>query len=534
MRRREREEEQTPTPPFPPRTTTNHQFHQQEHPPPFNNQQFYLQQSQVREVYSQLEPQNSVPISPPHQPIKKRSYIPSSSPSVAVGTQHVRQKASMGDSSFEQQQQQQQQQQVSTRSALRRAGIGEIVEVQGGHIVRATGRKDRHSKVCTAKGPRDRRVRLSAHTAIQFYDVQDRLGYDRPSKAVDWLINKAKTAIDELDQLPAWSPTNMNVLSSNRRRGKGSAGDGVVELAEEKDAGSAEGMYGGEEQQQLYNNANCSNSSLLPPSLDSDAIADTIKSFFPMGGGNAGHPQTSSASASPMQFQDYSHGGLMQRSGGGNDGGGSSRQSQDLKLSLQSFQDPILMHPHSHHHSAAAAHDEQQHTLFPGAVPIGFENPNTGWADSQHQSNPELGRLHRLMLGWNTQHTGTEQHNLGTSSGSGSGGGGFIFNQPPPLLHPLFGGGQHSQFYTQRGPLQSSNTPSIRAWISDPSFSIASSSEHHNQHHQAIAVPPQALSGLGFTSGGFPGFHIPARIQGEEEHDGDPNRPSSASSGSRH
>ncbi|XP_020576817.1 transcription factor PCF5-like [Phalaenopsis equestris] len=69
---------------------------------------------------------------------------------------------------------------------------GEILEV------RSTGRKDRHSKVCTAKGPRDRRVRLSAHTAIQFYDVQDRLGYDRPSKAVDWLIKNAKSAIDEL------------------------------------------------------------------------------------------------------------------------------------------------------------------------------------------------------------------------------------------------------------------------------------------------------------------------------------------------
>ncbi|KAI0524182.1 hypothetical protein KFK09_003546 [Dendrobium nobile] len=75
---------------------------------------------------------------------------------------------------------------------------GEIVEVQGGHIVRSTSRKDRHSKVCTAKGPRDRRVRLSAHTAIQFYDVQDRLGYDRPSKAVDWLMKNAKAAIDEL------------------------------------------------------------------------------------------------------------------------------------------------------------------------------------------------------------------------------------------------------------------------------------------------------------------------------------------------
>nr|CAB3474290.1 unnamed protein product [Digitaria exilis] len=53
-----------------------------------------------------------------------------------------------------------------------------------GRIVRsAAGRKDRHSKVCTARGLRDRRVRLAAHTAIRFYDVQDRLGYDRPSKA---------------------------------------------------------------------------------------------------------------------------------------------------------------------------------------------------------------------------------------------------------------------------------------------------------------------------------------------------------------
>ncbi|CAO2814502.1 unnamed protein product [Amaranthus hypochondriacus] len=87
-----------------------------------------------------------------------------------------------------------------------RAARGEIVQVQGGHIIRGTGSKDRHSKVFTAKGPRDRRLRLSAHTAIQFYDVQDRLGYDRPSKAVDWLINKAKASIDKLAQLPPWDP----------------------------------------------------------------------------------------------------------------------------------------------------------------------------------------------------------------------------------------------------------------------------------------------------------------------------------------
>ncbi|CAL9091904.1 unnamed protein product [Musa textilis] len=95
----------------------------------------------------------------------------------------------------------------SRQGGARGSAVGEIVEVQGGHIVRSTGRKDRHSKVCTAKGPRDRRVRLSAHTAIQFYDVQDRLGYDRPSKAVDWLMKNAKAAIDELAELPPWSPS---------------------------------------------------------------------------------------------------------------------------------------------------------------------------------------------------------------------------------------------------------------------------------------------------------------------------------------
>ncbi|KAL5217322.1 hypothetical protein ABZP36_018006 [Zizania latifolia] len=67
--------------------------------------------------------------------------------------------------------------------------------------VRATGGKDRHSKVYTAKGIRDRRVRLSVATAIQFYDLQDRLGYDQPSKAIEWLINAASPAIDKLPSL---------------------------------------------------------------------------------------------------------------------------------------------------------------------------------------------------------------------------------------------------------------------------------------------------------------------------------------------
>ncbi|KAJ8649028.1 hypothetical protein MRB53_002051 [Persea americana] len=57
---------------------------------------------------------------------------------------------------------------------------------------------NRHSKLGTSNALRDRRVRLSVPTAIQFYDLQDRLGFDQPSKAVDWLIQVAADAIAEL------------------------------------------------------------------------------------------------------------------------------------------------------------------------------------------------------------------------------------------------------------------------------------------------------------------------------------------------
>ncbi|KAJ9564470.1 hypothetical protein OSB04_000436 [Centaurea solstitialis] len=68
-------------------------------------------------------------------------------------------------------------------------------------VSRAFGGKDRHSKVCTVRGLRDRRVRLSVPTAIQLYDLQDRLGLNQPSKVVDWLLDAAKHEIDELPPL---------------------------------------------------------------------------------------------------------------------------------------------------------------------------------------------------------------------------------------------------------------------------------------------------------------------------------------------
>lgn len=63
------------------------------------------------------------------------------------------------------------------------------------------GGKDRHSKVCTIKGLRDRRIRLSIPTAIQLYDLQNKLGLSQPSKVIDWLIDVTRFEIDKLPPL---------------------------------------------------------------------------------------------------------------------------------------------------------------------------------------------------------------------------------------------------------------------------------------------------------------------------------------------
>ncbi|KAH9772006.1 transcription factor TCP12 [Citrus sinensis] len=67
-----------------------------------------------------------------------------------------------------------------------------------------TGKKDRHSKIYTAQGPRDRRMRLSLQIARKFFDLQDTLGFDKASKTIEWLLSKSKAAIKELtESLPS-------------------------------------------------------------------------------------------------------------------------------------------------------------------------------------------------------------------------------------------------------------------------------------------------------------------------------------------
>nr|AXM05052.1 cycloidea-like protein [Chrysanthemum lavandulifolium] len=61
-------------------------------------------------------------------------------------------------------------------------------------------KKDRNSKIFTAQGPRDRRVRLSIDISKKFFGLQDLLGFDKASKTLDWLFTKSETAIVDLVQ----------------------------------------------------------------------------------------------------------------------------------------------------------------------------------------------------------------------------------------------------------------------------------------------------------------------------------------------
>ncbi|XWS50693.1 hypothetical protein CRYUN_Cryun12cG0108400 [Craigia yunnanensis] len=65
---------------------------------------------------------------------------------------------------------------------------------------RSSSKRDRHSKINTANGTRDRRMRLSLDVAREFFGLQDMLGYDKASRTVEWLLIQAKPEIKKLDR----------------------------------------------------------------------------------------------------------------------------------------------------------------------------------------------------------------------------------------------------------------------------------------------------------------------------------------------
>ena len=88
-------------------------------------------------------------------------------------------------------------------------------------------KKDRHSKIYTSQGLRDRRVRLSIEIARKFFDLQDMLGFDKASNTLDWLFTKSKKAIKDLTK-------------SKQRKNNSEAGDDAKSFTSSSDCEDSE------------------------------------------------------------------------------------------------------------------------------------------------------------------------------------------------------------------------------------------------------------------------------------------------------
>ncbi|EOA21365.1 hypothetical protein CARUB_v10001730mg [Capsella rubella] len=95
-------------------------------------------------------------------------------------------------------------------------------------VSKTFGGKDRHSKVFTVRGLRDRRIRLSVMTAIQVYDLQERLGLSQPSKVIDWLLEAAKNDVELLPPLQ-FPPGSFHQVNPNLSQ-MGESFPGVFDL----------------------------------------------------------------------------------------------------------------------------------------------------------------------------------------------------------------------------------------------------------------------------------------------------------------
>ncbi|XP_062009666.1 transcription factor DICHOTOMA-like [Rosa rugosa] len=76
-------------------------------------------------------------------------------------------------------------------------------------------KKDRHSKIFTSQGLRDRRVRLSINVAREFFDLQDLLGFDKASKTLEWLLSNSRKAIKDLEKSKCNNSTSISSSSTS-------------------------------------------------------------------------------------------------------------------------------------------------------------------------------------------------------------------------------------------------------------------------------------------------------------------------------
>ncbi|KAL9667384.1 hypothetical protein QQ045_001741 [Rhodiola kirilowii] len=79
-------------------------------------------------------------------------------------------------------------------------------------------KSDKRSKIRTAQGLRDRRVRMSIGIARKFFDLQDLLGFDKPSRTLEWLLKSSNKAILELSGAASSSSTSSKETAADATR----------------------------------------------------------------------------------------------------------------------------------------------------------------------------------------------------------------------------------------------------------------------------------------------------------------------------
>ncbi|CAL1392249.1 unnamed protein product [Linum trigynum] len=317
-------------------------------------------------------------------------------------------------------------------------------------VCKALGGKDRHSKVCTIRGLRDRRVRLSVPTAIQLYDLQDRLGLTQPSKAVDWLLNAAKSEIDELPPLPI-SPSQFCLNPNNNTNNT------MINWAE----------ISQQQQQQLWwsSNAGAGTSSTATPPTNN--IVPTAEIFSRRGDGmeekeendegdrdiiNEVHDQQGYYDSLQAQAQNPNKVTTMFNLGSGHPGFGGLSQTKDD-------------HPHHHHYHQ---HQQLLHHLH----------------HNQHQKeNMEMSAP--LSLSNNTYYP---QHHLAAAAAAGE-------NEVGPAVRY----GDHG---SSNQMLMSSSSGGAAAAAAAAYFNI----DHHSRSSPAV-MPFHQLTELSMMSSRFPHSH---------------------------
>ncbi|OMO83070.1 Transcription factor, TCP [Corchorus olitorius] len=108
-------------------------------------------------------------------------------------------------------------------------------------IRKRSSKRDRHSKIYTAKGPRDRRMRLSLEVAREFFGLQDMLGYDKASKTVEWLLKQAKPEIKKLVRSQMNHIHGCSVLEAAKSPSSTSEGEVVSAIDDKAAAAAAKG-----------------------------------------------------------------------------------------------------------------------------------------------------------------------------------------------------------------------------------------------------------------------------------------------------